>query len=748
MNPPHSALDSGGGAPDLPHDVVREHVAHILGTPGFARSARLKRFLSYTVELWLAGDTGNLKEYSLALAVFDRSPDYNPKVDAVVRVEARRLRTRLEQYYATEGVHDAIRIQFPSGTYVPLISRTAAATCPEARERAVTARWWRGWPLAGILTIAALVVVLWSLTLQRHAPADIVRLIRDSAAAFDPALSADGRLLAYASDQSGNVDIWVRPLDSGEPLRVTTDVGEDAAPDFSRDAKEIVFRSERHGGGVYVVPAEGGRERLLAPLGRSPKFSPDSKWVAYWTGESHHFEGKTYIVPSKGGNPIRVGAELADAKWPVWSADGNALLVYGARQPATDGGAVPGPMDLFLAPVQGGPIAGTGWTAALHRAHIWPQVPLSWDGAVLQFSASTEQQTEFSSLSQGVANLWQMRLDPRRGRVEGEPHRITFGSALERDPVPLPGRGVVYSSSHYTLAPFEILLDAQGMPRAGLRPAFSSAGSYVMARLSRDGSRVVALSDRSGQVDIWVRDLRTGDEWAVTSTRTPERAPLISSDGSTVYFGIRENSLYPMYKIDARGGTPRKVCADCGALADVSSAGDFVLYHGGEPWSAYCLNLATGKQTKTLANGRRSYSSRFSPDDKWIAFLADTGPDEAPRRIFVAPFAPNLPISESRWIPITDGEHRDFEPSWSDDGTMLYFLSDRDGNRCLWAIRVNRHSKCPIGEPFPVQHLHSRSTHIPLTSGAGVFGVSPGRGRLVFGAAEMSSTIYRVGSPN
>jgi len=404
-------------------------------------------------------------------------------------------------------------------------------------------------------------------------------------------------------------------------------------------------------------------------------------------------------------------------------------------------------MDLFLAPVGGEPVAGTGWTAALHRAHIWPEGPVSWDGAVLQFSASTAPQTEFSGLSQGVANLWQMRLDARRGRVEREPHRVTFGSALERDPVRLRGGGVVYSSSHYTLTAFEILLEAHGMPRAGMRPAFSSGGSYVMARLSRDGSRVVALSDRSGQVDIWVRDLRTGEEWAVTSTRTPERAPLISSDGSTVYFGIRENTLYPMYKVDARGGTPRKVCADCGTLADVSSAGDFVLYHGGEPWSAFCLNLASGKQTKTLANGGRLFSSRFSPDDKWIAFLANTGPDEAPRRIFVAPFAPDQPIAESRWIPVTDGEHRDFEPSWSHDGTMLYFLSDRDGNRCLWAIRVSGHSKRPIGEPFPVQHLHSRSTHIPVTSGASVFGVSPGSGRLVFGAAEMSSTIHSVESP-
>jgi len=73
---------------DLPDKAVREHVAHICQTKGFLKSERLKRFLSYTVERLLANDTDTLKEYAIALEVFDRSAAYNPKIDAVVRVEA------------------------------------------------------------------------------------------------------------------------------------------------------------------------------------------------------------------------------------------------------------------------------------------------------------------------------------------------------------------------------------------------------------------------------------------------------------------------------------------------------------------------------------------------------------------------------------------------------------------------------------------------------------------------------------
>jgi Tol biopolymer transport system component len=331
--------------------------------------------------------------------------------------------------------------------------------------------------------------------------------------------------------------------------------------------------------------------------------------------------------------------------------------------------------------------------------------------------------------------------------VEGEPQRVTFGAALEQGSVLLPGGNAILASSHYTLSAFEVPLDKDAQPRAPFRPSFSAAGSFIAPRISRDGSTLVAVSDRSGQVDIWLKDLRTGEERAVTNTSEPERAPLISRDGATVFFGIREGPLYPMYKVSAQGGTSRKVCADCGSLADISPEDNYVLYHTGEPWSAYGLNLTTGNRTLILGHQHRTYSSRFSPDGKWMTFLTDTGRDEAPRRIFVAPFVPDHLSPESGWIPITGGDQRDFEPCWSVDGAMLYFLSDRDGNRCIWAMRVNRQTKHPTGDAFPAVHLHRMGTHIPTYTGAGTFGISAGFGRLIFGAAELSSTIYRVESP-
>jgi serine/threonine-protein kinase len=117
----HVAVDNGGPSPF----AVRSHIERILSSSLFARSERMSRFLRFAVETSLGGRAGELKEYLIGVEVFDRGPTYDPRVDPIVRVEARRLRAKLKHYYETEGLIEPLRIELPTGGYMPRIHAMA-----------------------------------------------------------------------------------------------------------------------------------------------------------------------------------------------------------------------------------------------------------------------------------------------------------------------------------------------------------------------------------------------------------------------------------------------------------------------------------------------------------------------------------------------------------------------------------------------------------------------------------------------
>jgi TolB-like protein/Tfp pilus assembly protein PilF len=101
----------------VPTELVREHLVRIVESELFRRSERLIRFLKFSVQAALNGDSARVKEYVVGVEVFDRGQTFDPRVDPVVRVEARRLRNRLRQWHETVGRDSALVIDLPTGAY-------------------------------------------------------------------------------------------------------------------------------------------------------------------------------------------------------------------------------------------------------------------------------------------------------------------------------------------------------------------------------------------------------------------------------------------------------------------------------------------------------------------------------------------------------------------------------------------------------------------------------------------------------
>ncbi len=158
--------EAGDGVPQPSVDAVRAELERLLASAEFVASDRLKEFLRFVVEHRLAGRADSLKAYTIALEVFGRDSTFDPQTDPVVRMEASKLRRRLERYYLGAGRADPVRIDVPKGGYAPTFSYHAATgagridTLPAAptRRRGPPYRWLGlgALVLAGVLLLLAL----------------------------------------------------------------------------------------------------------------------------------------------------------------------------------------------------------------------------------------------------------------------------------------------------------------------------------------------------------------------------------------------------------------------------------------------------------------------------------------------------------------------------------------------------------------------------------------------------------------
>src|SRR6202453_2016511 len=151
-------------------EAVRKHLERVLASPGFARNERLSRFLRVIVERHLEGRDGELKESVIGIEVFGRQPGFDAKQDSTVRTEAGRLRARLAQYYAGDGIGDRVIIELPKGGYIPAFRSSGAV------EKDKT--WYRRTWLRGAFAVLAVAVaaVGWWWVQHKRAPITIAVL--------------------------------------------------------------------------------------------------------------------------------------------------------------------------------------------------------------------------------------------------------------------------------------------------------------------------------------------------------------------------------------------------------------------------------------------------------------------------------------------------------------------------------------------------------------------------------------------
>lgn len=574
----------------------------------------------------------------------------------------------------------------------------------DLRNRSRLSVWFGGIrraPTRFVVYLLACAVLMGGLALQssgrrsKVASAQFTLLTDDASLAIQPAISPDGRSIAYASNHADGIslDIWVQEISSGRTRRLTSHPRDDVDPSFSPDGKWIVYASDRDGGGLYRTPSSGGKEERIAPFGYGPRYSPDGRLIIYSTGpkgprdRGRWAPRRIHLVPAGGGSVQPFHPEFASAFAPIWSPDGRHLLFAGRLNDKADHSWWLGRPDASQPVAVAGLIPETSGGYSFNQRGMAPKCWLPSGELVFQHFQGSR--VTFMTVPFSI----------QQARFKGIPRRIAVGGDLQMDPSCGPDGEVAFASIRADLgiwgSPWSSGL---GVPQAIAHSRASNVHPSVMS----NGKRLVFVRSTDRQDVAISRDLESGLERQIGEPNIRGLWLRQNADGSLLARSPNPNARIPLEIIDAFG-KPVRAFQNVKRPWDFSADARYVLAGGDGHLASITLHRLEGEPRLILTHPRMDLrNARFSPDGRWIAFTAQEG--EGPMATFVAPFQGEAAIPHPLWISATLMSAGNAE--WAPDGQQLFFVSEDDGSRCIWTQRLDVRSKRPVGAAYAVQHFH------------------------------------------
>lgn len=476
--------------------------------------------------------------------ITERAPDLPEPVRWIIE---RCLRKRPEDRYAStfDLAHDLrdCRTRLKDGSL--LRNRPSRDLRPIA---------WVAAGIAGVLLFLAIAAARWagsgrdpaeyrSFLAARHTE----RVTDRGMNAVTPALSPSGHEVAFVRRlSSSNTDVFVESSSGGRPVNVTGDhPGEDGEPAFSPDGTHLAFRSDRDGGGIFLVEAHGGTVRRLTTFGHDPAFFPDGGRIVFATTASRTPYAR-----------LGTRSEL----WTVDLATGATVRLYGgdAMQPAVS----PGGLRIAFWMLREGAAQRDLATIPV-KPEIHPATPvLVTDDAHVDWSPywSDDGRTLcFGSNRGGTMNLWRVRIDEKSGRPLASPEPLTV-PARSAGPFrgSLDGRAVVYQAGTSGFDLERLPLDARGFPAGPAVELLSDHEGMGEPRLSPSGRQLAFATWRAGE-DLWVIGIDGRDLRRVTSGPYRDRSPSFSVDGRSLFFHSDRSGKFEVWNVLLDGSALKPV---------------------------------------------------------------------------------------------------------------------------------------------------------------------------------------------
>jgi eukaryotic-like serine/threonine-protein kinase len=580
-----------------------------------------------------------------------------------------------ERFQSARDVAFALESSSDSGAAtfnVPLPSG-AARTMRGARLRA----------LAGVAIGAAIVLTVWLVVWRagssRHAAGDVAampivigtatQITADDGLEIDPAISPDGKLLAYAAGKATQMRIFIRPVTGGRTITLSEDrEAFEFQPRWSPDGNQILYLTP---GGVFVASALGGTSRRVVPgaIGAAA-WSPDGKQLLV-------ARDRTLSVAQLDGSGERaLGSSTDDLHSCDWSPRGDWIACASGNRASVVAGGTFGniaPSTLVLVPAAGGRFIDVTDRRALNQSPVW-----SPDGRQLYFVSNR----------QGPRDIYVIDVKGD-GRIEGEPRRVSTGLGAQSIAFSATAQRLVYVAYAARANIWSLPIPSRGTVDTSGARALTSGNQVVEAmRVSRDGQWLLYDSNLHLNADVFRLSLTGGPPEQVTTDPADDFAPDLSPDGREVAYHSFRSGSRDIFIRTLDGGPLQQVTAtpsqesypiwspDGRALAFVDQFSE-----GGILRGLFVMRRGQSGSWSSPVSLRKGVSPRGSwlPDGHFLAY-AHTGAleiiaaDSGSARVAYAP-SPG------------SGDPQVESPAASEDGRTVYFKShDAEGRASFWAV--------------------------------------------------------------
>jgi eukaryotic-like serine/threonine-protein kinase len=525
---------------------------------------------------------------------------------------------------------------------------------------------WRRLPARAVILVlvAALAVAagLWLLRGFRRSgeagpdatQATLTRLTDLPGKEWFPGITPDGNLFVYARKVGDRSRLFLQQVGGGTALELPNSIEGDSQPAVSPDGHRIAFRSEREGGGIFVMGLMGDSVRRVTDFGFNPAWSPDGKEILCATeGVDNPLvrrqTSQIYRISLATGQRRLV--HEGDAVQPSWSPHG-FRIAYWEASPSSQ-------RVIWTIPAAGGEAVQVTTGDSVDWNPVW-----SPDGRHLYFASDRS----------GVMNLWRLPIDERSGRVLGEPEPVTTSGqmsmllSLSRD-----SRRIVYASDETRSILEKVILEPAR--EAGASPAVAvaqPAGIIAGLDASRDGSWLVYQTFVPQEDLFIIRPDGTGLR-RLTQDGFRDRQPRWSPDGQRIAFYSNRGGKYEIWIIRADGSQLERaaVIPDRRAYHPIWSPDG--------RWLACDLrdNEALIDLSKPLAERRPQFlpspgrgmgfsASSWSADGRWLAGAVHLANGQQVPGIVL------YSLAQRKYLRVTE---RGQAPAWlSDSRQLLYWI--------------------------------------------------------------------------